>query len=166
MVRDTQLNAYYEVEPKLPSKRKAVYYQIKGTVGGMTLWEIARAMKWTINNVSGRVTELAKAGLVKDSGWRRCNPASGKKGIVWLASNVIMAAVIAGSFGACSMLQTKKPGTKSLGCVDSKEVGEYEGKKHVLYNCYMEDGSLRWIMGKDVVVPVTGTAKVKAAAKK
>lgn len=79
--RDTQLAAYDEVLPTLSDKRKTVYDVIASRPSA--LWEICNTLRWPVNRVSGRVTELSGLNLIVDSGDRRVNPASGKNGIVW-----------------------------------------------------------------------------------
>lgn len=80
-MRDTQATAYQEIRETLPEKRRIVLNAID-TLGLATLIEIANWLGWPINSVSGRVTELAKDGLIEDSGQRATNP-SGKKAILW-----------------------------------------------------------------------------------
>lgn len=84
MIPETQRAAWEDIQERLPDKRAKVFGIIRIVVGGLTLWEIAANLNWTINCVSGRVTELKKAGLIRDSGKRRINPDSGKAGIVWI----------------------------------------------------------------------------------
>lgn len=87
-MRDTQLAAYNGLT-NLKGKRLAVAQAIGSCPG--TLVEIAFRLGWPINRVSGRVTELSRAGVVVDSGHRRINPDSGKNGIVWRVNGVIVA---------------------------------------------------------------------------
>lgn len=77
---ETQINAFHSLE-RLPEKRRKVAEAIKTCPG--TLAELSFRLGWAINRVSGRVSELAKMGIVRDSGHRRINPDSGKPGIVW-----------------------------------------------------------------------------------
>lgn len=79
--RDTQLAAYDELQPTVSEKRKRVLDVIAKSPSA--LFDICSILGWPVNRVSGRVTELAEQGLIVDSGSRKINPASGKKGIVW-----------------------------------------------------------------------------------
>lgn len=49
---------------------------------GATLMQLSDELAWPINCVTGRVNELVKAGLVRDSGTRRANR-GGHTAIVW-----------------------------------------------------------------------------------
>lgn len=49
---------------------------------GATLFELVRILNWPVNRISGRVTELAKRGLIVEVG-AKINPESGKRGAVW-----------------------------------------------------------------------------------
>lgn len=83
MTRDTQRKAWEELQPTIGAKRQAVLTVIRRRKGA-ALFEIADHLGWPINRVSGRVTELTKLNLVRDSGRRVVNPASGKNVIVWI----------------------------------------------------------------------------------
>jgi predicted transcriptional regulator len=83
MIQDTQRAAYDEIQPTVSEKRARVLAVI--TKSPSALFDICSALGWPVNRVSGRVTELAEQGLIEDSGSRKVNPASGKKGIVWRA---------------------------------------------------------------------------------
>lgn len=82
----TQIDAFKTLK-NLPNKRQVVYSEIGNSGIGMTLFELSGSLSWTINRVSGRVTELKDRGLIVDSGDRRVNPESGKRAIVWKASD-------------------------------------------------------------------------------
>ena len=84
-MKDTQITAYNDIQKTVGSKRLEVLDVIKDSEEGRTLFEIESLLGWKINQVSGRVTELTKLNLIKDSGNRRKNPTSGKYGIVWVA---------------------------------------------------------------------------------
>jgi predicted transcriptional regulator len=88
MIKDTQRHAWEWLQEKLPKKRAAVFGAILSSDyrGGATIYEIAEDLKWPINCISGRVTELADAGLIHDSQQRRNNRYSGKPCIVWARS--------------------------------------------------------------------------------
>lgn len=80
---DTQIDAYHEIEPRLPAKRRAVYECIDDDDKGRTLFELVRVLGWPVNCVSGRVTELHKAAQIVDTGKRRVNPDTGKSAAVY-----------------------------------------------------------------------------------
>lgn len=83
-IRDTQRQAWKDIQDKLPESRQEVLRLLKAYGGfGATTYRISEALGWPINCVSGRVTELTKSGLIKDSGRRGVNP-SGKKAILWV----------------------------------------------------------------------------------
>lgn len=84
--RDTQLDAWDQLQPKIGEARRLVLKMIalKGA-GGATLFELQTVLGWPVNRISGRVTELTKDGMIGDTGLRRVNPASGKRGIAWVA---------------------------------------------------------------------------------
>lgn len=83
-MRDTQLAAYNDIQGHLTDRQQSVLRVIRLQREGMSLLQIASALDWPINSVSGRVTELNRAGMVVDNGIRVVNP-SGKKAIVWQA---------------------------------------------------------------------------------
>lgn len=81
-MRDTQKSAWQSLEPTLPDRRAEVLAYIASRPEGAASFEIAEALHWPINCVSGRVTELFDSGLIRDSS-RVVNPHSGKKAIRW-----------------------------------------------------------------------------------
>lgn len=83
MIPDTQRAAYEDVKDHLPAHRRAIYGWIESQ-GGSTLFELCVGLKWPVNRVSGRVTELHQSAHIVDSGRRRINPDSGKRAIVWI----------------------------------------------------------------------------------
>lgn len=84
---DTQREAYEAILEKLPERRRAVADVILGSKDrGACLWDIALYLDWPINCVSGRVTELAKAGIITDSGRRAVNPKTGRRAVLWIAA--------------------------------------------------------------------------------
>lgn len=82
-VPDTQLSAWDEIQKTAEGKRAIVLEVISKSKKGATLFEIQRALGWSINRISGRVTELQKEDKIRDSGKRRANPDSGRNAIVW-----------------------------------------------------------------------------------
>jgi predicted transcriptional regulator len=84
MATESQRESYAALlGDKLGERQLAVFYTIRDYRYGMTLFEIAEKMNLPINQVSGRVSELQKLGFVQDSGGKRINPKTGKKGTVW-----------------------------------------------------------------------------------
>lgn len=84
---ETQIEAWESIQDKLPESRREVLHVIAaaGALGISTV-AISETLKWPINCVSGRITELHDSGLVKDSG-RRCINPSGKRAILWVAGS-------------------------------------------------------------------------------
>ena len=82
-IPDTQLSAWDEIQNTVDGKRKIVYDVIKNSKKGATLFEIQKALGWSVNRISGRVTELQQEDKIRDSGKRRANPESGRNAIVW-----------------------------------------------------------------------------------
>lgn len=83
-MKKTQINAFKSIQETLLDKRLKVLEAIK-TLNGACLFEICEFLDWPVNRVSGRVTELQKSGFIKDSGIRKTNKQSGRKGILWKA---------------------------------------------------------------------------------
>ena len=86
-IPETQREAYEDILPKLGEKRAVVYLAICDQPS--TLFELEGRLRWPINCISGRVTELKDRGLIapvvdlSGNKVRRMNPISGKWGIVW-----------------------------------------------------------------------------------
>ena len=83
-MRDTSIEAYRKIIESLPQKRLEVlaHIEMKGKYGA-TLFELVDHMKKPVNEISGRVTELSRAGLIEENG-KRINPATGKRATVWI----------------------------------------------------------------------------------
>ena len=81
---DTQTDAWAAIQAKLPECRRRVLYCIDVN-RGLPLWAVCIYLGLPVNRVSGRITELRKEGLLKDSGRRLINPDSGYPAIVWVA---------------------------------------------------------------------------------
>ena len=84
-MQDTSLSAFVAIQPRLPKKQKEVYSLLReATKQGvdMTNYELARALHWQINCVTGRVNELVKLGLVTKAG-RRFNKETKAWNIAW-----------------------------------------------------------------------------------
>jgi hypothetical protein len=82
-MRNTQLDTWSAIQETLPERRAAVLRVIRKYPKGVALFQIADELGWTINRVSGRVTELCEMGFVKDLNSRVLNPKSGKQCIAW-----------------------------------------------------------------------------------
>ena len=72
-----------EDQARLGNKQFAVLSAFKKFNGKAALWQITAALKWPVNSVSGRITELKRERMIYDSGERNVNPKSMKKAIVW-----------------------------------------------------------------------------------
>lgn len=83
LISDTQRAGFEHIRGKRQVLARNKVFDFIRRMNGATLFEICFGMKWAINRVSGRVTELKDEGRVFDSGLRRKNPTSGKPGIVW-----------------------------------------------------------------------------------
>lgn len=84
MIPYTQLDAYNTITEK-EAKQLIVLKAILQN-NGSTLFELVKILKWPINRISGRVTELKKQGKIVDSGLRKMNPESNKSAIVWIVN--------------------------------------------------------------------------------
>jgi len=84
-IPETQLAAWEQLQPTAEDKRTIVFEVIKNSKKGATLFEIKNTLGWSINRISGRVSELQDDDRIKDSGKRRVNPESGRNAIVWEA---------------------------------------------------------------------------------
>jgi predicted transcriptional regulator len=62
---------YEAIEPTMPLRRRQVLTIIRSSPGGITMKEVAAAMRVEFNTVSGRGGELIKAGLVMAAGYKR-----------------------------------------------------------------------------------------------
>jgi len=87
-MRETQLKAWADLKNSLSDRQYAVMSQMKREPKGYTLFELVDALKVPVNSICGRLTELNQKGFIEDSGDRRVNPSTGKKGIVWMIKNV------------------------------------------------------------------------------
>lgn len=73
MIRNTSKQAFAAID--LPACRAAVYRQLhKRPKFGYTRAELAEAIGWPINCVTGRVCELLQAGLIVEDGKRPSLP--------------------------------------------------------------------------------------------
>ncbi len=82
-IPDTQREAWESIKHNLADSRRAVLSVIENHGDfGVSTYSISDILGWPINCVSGRVTELTKLGIIKDSGRRGVNP-SGKRAILW-----------------------------------------------------------------------------------
>ena len=72
---DTSLEAWHELWHRLGHAQQRVYWLIRATTDtgfDMTNMEIAHALGWSINRVTGRTKELRDAGLVEAACRRAC----------------------------------------------------------------------------------------------
>ena len=77
-----RLEAFTGILPKLPAKRLAVWNAINAQGShGATLAELTVLLSWTINRISGRVSELHERGYLREAGvrggqtvWAACLP--------------------------------------------------------------------------------------------
>ena len=66
-----RLDAYEKIAASLPEKRATVFQAILACgARGATLRELVAALGWTINRISGRVSELANSGYLREVGAR------------------------------------------------------------------------------------------------
>ena len=79
----TQIDAWNAMQTKLTDRQGKSLDAISAAGDqGLAGFEVADVLKWPINCVSGRMTELKKKKLIKPSGDRRPNPFSGFPGEV------------------------------------------------------------------------------------
>lgn len=71
-IQSTSLEAFESIQPVILRKREIVLKAIQ-FLGSCTNNEISDYLDWQINRVTGRVNELVKKGLVKESGRRPCS---------------------------------------------------------------------------------------------
>jgi predicted transcriptional regulator len=84
-MRETSIEAYDSIKPDLNIKRRKVLETIKGTGStGATLFELVKLIGRPVNEISGRVTELSRTLMIKESG-KRMNPDTGKNATIWKA---------------------------------------------------------------------------------
>lgn len=86
-MRETSREAFEGIKPELKIKRKRVFEAIKSEgEKGATLFELVQKIGRPVNEISGRVTELAKQSLIQESGKRK-NPDTERNAIVWIAKD-------------------------------------------------------------------------------
>lgn len=93
-MQPTSLTAYTQIQPKLPKSRAQIYTEIQTHTNwnrinqkwaqGITNMEISFLLGWSINRVTGRTNELAKAGYVLESQKRPCR-ITGFEAVAWKA---------------------------------------------------------------------------------
>lgn len=84
-ISDTQRESWKEIRKSLGEMQQRVFEIIQDySTHGATLFEVCKRLGKPPNEVSGRVTELCDARKIRDSGERRCNPRTRKKGIVYV----------------------------------------------------------------------------------
>lgn len=87
MIRDTQLESWVQTQ-RTRGRVQQAYLECIAARGGATCWEVAQVFHVHMNSVSGRLTELTNEGVIHDSGQRKPNPQTGKKGIVWTTEKI------------------------------------------------------------------------------
>lgn len=83
---DTSEAAAAAMAPKIGRLQRTTLQIVKNAgLRGITTNEIAELCDIDRGSVQPRTSELKLLGLIRDSGYRRCN-ANGKKAIVWIAT--------------------------------------------------------------------------------
>jgi predicted ArsR family transcriptional regulator len=83
---DTSIAAAEALQPEARRLREDVLRAIRSAADtGLTADEVAARLRLSPLTTRPRCTELRAAGLITDSGLRRCN-ASGRRAIVWVAA--------------------------------------------------------------------------------
>jgi hypothetical protein len=91
--------------------RKARIIELLQERGSLTLFEAAEAMNVGDNQISGRFTDLAKDGLIRDSGQRRRKPGTDCDAVVWvLAEAAVREETILDKLGYPPTLMLNTPG--------------------------------------------------------
>lgn len=72
-VHENSLSAFLAIEPGLTGKRREVMLKVHGQFSGrkFTRKQLARALGWEINLVTGRVLELIDLGFLEECGTTR-----------------------------------------------------------------------------------------------
>ena len=65
-MRDTSLDAYKSIKPKLQAKEKMVLGALIALKGNATNQEIADYLGWPINRITGRTFTLREAGIIRE----------------------------------------------------------------------------------------------------
>ncbi len=68
MIRDTSESAYRAIEPELSGRRREVMLKVHEVFTGRTFTrkQLAKALGWEINRVTGRVLELIERGYLQE----------------------------------------------------------------------------------------------------
>ncbi len=80
-MKKTQVQSFRHINQKT-KKRNQVLDAIR-FLKGATLFEICDVLGWPVNCITGRVNELCKAELIKDSGKIKKNPKTNRSAIIW-----------------------------------------------------------------------------------
>ncbi len=83
--RDTSSDAAASVAPRAETLRARALDEIERS-NGLTADQVAGRLGMSILSIRPRITELARLGMVRDTGERRRNN-SGRRAIVWAAIN-------------------------------------------------------------------------------
>lgn len=78
----TRNKIWSEIQKQLPRRRAQVFEAIAEWGGKAALFEICELIRLPAHQVSGRITELRKAGLIKEVD-RKKSPYSGATVVVW-----------------------------------------------------------------------------------
>lgn len=88
-MQQTSLEALQSVRPTNPATRESILQAIRNAGGsGLTCDQVEAISYGAHQNVSARINELARAGKIKDSGYRR-KTRSGRNAIVWIEGDGI-----------------------------------------------------------------------------
>ena len=82
MIQSTSLDAFDQVQHKLPDCRRIVLEIIEAALPDITNMEIAQQLGWSINRVTPRVKELREMDLVEQSSKRPCE-VTGNTALAW-----------------------------------------------------------------------------------
>ncbi len=82
-IKDTQRESWKEIRKDLSARHNQVLELLDRSKKGLTLFETCAFYGLPPNQFSGRFTELAEQDRIIDTGLRRINPMTGKKGVVW-----------------------------------------------------------------------------------
>jgi len=88
-MQDTSLKAYQEIKPKLNEKQELVYRVLVKAEKSLTNSELACAIGWSINRVTGRMNELVnEKKLVVQDKKRMCS-ITGRTAIAWKIKEIV-----------------------------------------------------------------------------
>ena len=85
-MRDTSADAYASVKDRISAMQTQLLVALRASSTGASADQLASMTGLGWSNARKRLSELAKAGMVEDSGKRAVN-ASGRRAIVWRAKS-------------------------------------------------------------------------------